>query len=300
MKGAPFSLIPAVNSLHETFAAYAKKVDTYSKTWFTEQVDPQKSFLNQRPQLKQELTMRALNNEPIGTDDVYVEADHWFPERLELQQGFIAEIVRPGSHAEDDGAAVYFLIGLPGSGKSSALRPLVLEHAGLSSEDEFAISDADDLRVLLPEYAIGLGSGVVQNECAELMYNRSHPTGSVAPGIQGAVLAKGGVVVVDVIGDPEYLPPLVGKLREAGRPVYVLQASCHVDTCVARVMHRALKTGRFVPPALVRRKSGVPEKALKAAKDTRRLTGWAVIDTNGSQPLIIASHRLHLKLGPAA
>lgn len=294
------SKIRSVDALYESFEAYAKKVDTYSKTWFSEPVDPQKSFLQQRPKLKQELALRALRNEPIGTDDVYAEADRWLPERLELQQEVVAEIVGPRSNGKANGAPVYFLIGLPGSGKSSSLRPLVLEHAGLTDEAQLAISDADVLRARLPEYSTGLGSGVVQNECAELMYSRAHPSHAFIPGVQGAVLANGGVVVVDVIGDPDHLPPLIQKLRQADRPVYVLQASCKVETCIARAMSRALETGRFVPSVLIRKKDGVPEKALEAAKETQQLSGWAVIDTNGAQPQIVESHQLKLALGPAA
>lgn len=266
------------------FETYFQEVDAYERTWHTEPVEPQRSFLAERPGLRTELFQRALVGKRTFTQHVYAASGGWATERMALQAELLAGVMDDDWRTSQKLGSVYFLIGLPGSGKSSALRPIVLAHSGLPN-GSVRVSDADDLRAKFPEFASGRGSGVVQDECSELMYDR-RLTGPEA-GVQGAILNSGGVTIVDVIGSPEYLPPLVRRLRRLGRRVFVLQASCETETCVARAKARALVTGRLVPPSVILGKHGVPEKTLEAVRSTGRLSGWAVVDTNGPAPRII-------------
>lgn len=268
------------------FDAYCEAVDLHEQTWHTEPIEPQRSFLATRPQLKAELFQRALLGKRTYTPNVYKEDARWAPERAHLQSDLLSAGLAAAPSPIVQNEAVYFLIGLPGSGKSTALRPMVLEHSGITAND-IRVSDADQLRSTFPEYAGGLGSGVVQDECAELMYDRrlSRPE----PGLQGAILNAGGVTIVDVIGSPEHLPPLIRRLRRLKRRVYVLQASCETSTCVQRAKSRALSSGRFVPIDVIHSKEGVPERTLEAVRATGKPNGWAVVDTNGLVPRIVES-----------
>lgn len=272
----------------DAFEAYAKEVDVYEQTWHTDPVEPQSSYLAGRPGLKSELFQRALKGQRTFTGHVYASDGPWVDERLSLQSELASRLVKAATPVTGGLDTVYFLIGLPGSGKSSALRPLVAAHSGISLES-IHVSDADNLRTAFPEYGAGLGSGVVQDECSEIMYDRPIGAG-LEPGVQGAILSIGRTTIVDVIGSPEYLPPLVRRLRRLGRRVYVLQASCDTETCVARAKARALTTGRLVPPAVIISKHGVPEQTMEALKATQKLSGWAVVDTNGVEPRITESY----------
>ncbi|MFJ4170286.1 zeta toxin family protein [Paenarthrobacter sp. NPDC089714] len=266
------------------FDAYCDEVEVYEQTWHTEPEEPQRSYLSTRPKLKAELFQRVLAGKRTFTNHVYAERGIWSPERKSFQAGLlpIADTSVTGSGTE----SIYFLIGLPGSGKSSALRPLVATHSGLPLE-AITVSDADELRVKFPEYSDGKGSGVVQDECAELMYNRQVTKPEL--GVQGAILNAGGVTIVDVIGSPDHLPPLVRRLRRLGRKVYVLQAKCDTATCVSRAKYRALASGRLVPPSLILAKVGVPEKTLDAVRSEANPSGWAVVDTSALEPVILES-----------
>lgn len=238
------------------------------------------------------LFKRAAEGKISATSHVYSESRTWGGERIQYQQRLLSRLFPPVSTIPDR-ASVYFIIGLPGSGKSSALRPLIYKHAGMEAS-EFVVSDADDLRVEFSEYADGKGSGVVQDECAELMYNRPIDGSHVEPGFQGVVLETGRTAIVDVIGHPVYLPALITRLKNQRRKIYVLQSECAVQECVRRAKVRALETGRLVPPELILAKAGVPEQALAAAIATNKLSGWAVVDTNGAQPNIVRHHKFDL------
>ncbi|WP_311215123.1 MULTISPECIES: zeta toxin family protein [unclassified Arthrobacter] len=248
-----------------------------------------------RPDLKAALFKRVLNGQHTFTEHVYRDEGDWHPERRDLQDELVAR--RSGADAsapaQPGKGAVYVLIGLPGSGKTSALRPLVFSHAGLDPS-EVSVSDADELRVEFPEYASGLGSGVVQDECSELMYTRQIGTDPLEPGLQGAILETGQTTIIDVIGHEDYLPQMVTRLRRNGRRVFVLHASCATETCMQRAKVRALQTGRLVPLWMIESKRGMPERALEAAKSTGKLSGWAVVDTSGEVPRVIESHRFEV------
>lgn len=149
------------------------------------------------------------------------------------------------------------------------------------------VSDADAIRLALPEYAEGLGSTVVQLETVQVTYGEApHLRGD---GRQDRVLARGGDVLVDVIGDPEFLPRTVAALREQGRDSYLLVAACDPMVCRRRVMERALGNGRFVPVELVDAKVGVPDAALEAAVATGAVAGWARVDTEHQPGRVLAT-----------
>ena len=286
-------MLKSVSSENTTaFEKYAAEVDSYARTWFSNKSEPHESFLAGNQDLKTRLFLRAIQGQYTSTGHVYSDSGHWHPVRKEFQDGLVSQQI-PSMQGLPSTGPVYFLIGLPGSGKSTGLRPLVEQHAGLPP-GEVQVSDADDLRSKFPEYADGLGSGVVQDECAELMYARRLPEPYEGQGLQEANLSAAGVVIVDVIGDPEYLPATVRKLSKQRRDVYVLQTQCPVEICIDRAMARALDSGRFVPPVLIAEKVGVPEKALDAAKATGKLAGWAVVDTSGSASVVVQSEGFDL------
>ncbi|KQP63742.1 zeta toxin family protein [Nocardioides sp. Leaf285] len=199
-------------------------------------------------------------------------------ERLDLQAELLAQMDETDAGADGgDVESIYFLLGLPGSGKSSSLRPIAVQHAGLGGVPP--VVDADAVRVRFPEYADGLGSGVVQAETAVLTYGRGYRWGE---GRQGRVLLGGApVIMLDTIGDAEHLPRTIARAVELGRRVYVLRTDCPVEVCRERAMRRALDNRRVVPLELIDAKAGVPEHAFEAAVATGVVDGWAVVNTAG-------------------
>ena len=263
------------------FQARESAVRMYGRTWWLRREEPQMSFLDARPALRARLLSELASEASlVSSAAVYATgADGWDPVRRAEHERVLTILAPSPSPRTGVAGAVYVLLGLPGSGKTSALRPAVRAHAGLPP----LMSDADDVRVVLPEYAGGLGSAVLQEETAVVVYGEAgYPPGG---GLQDRVLSGGGVALLDVVGDPRYLPAAVRAVRSAGRRVYLLLTQCPVEACVERVMRRAVTDGRFVPPAFVRSKMGVPRAALEAALSAVPVDGWAVVDTSGPEPV---------------
>lgn len=276
--------------LDERYAERARAVEQFARTWWSADDEPQRSFLRAHPDVYPRLIERISAGQPVETRHVYAEAagSVWAAERVDLHDGILNGMaLEDGPSDQSTERAVYFLLGLPGSGKSTSLRPIAEAHSRTAGN--LPCSDADAVRSRFPEYAGGLGSGVVQTETVVVTYGVSYRAGD---GRQQRVLADGRDVIVDVIGDPDRLPETVLDLANAGRSVYLLMSRCSAETSKQRVMTRALDSGRYVPTWLVDEKVGVPERAFELALETGGVTGWAVVDTEGSSTVIGAGGTL--------
>lgn len=276
--------------LRARYAERARAVEHFERTWWSTDEEPQRSFLREHPEVYPRLIAQMSAGRPVETRHVYADDAGlvWAEERVNLHDRILDDM------AQEDGAdrgssegAVYFLLGLPGSGKSTSLRPIAGAHSRASGS--LPCSDADAVRSRFPEYAGGLGSGVVQTETVVVTYGTSYRAGD---GRQQRVLADGRDVIVDVIGDPDRLPETVLALAGSGRPVYLLMTKCSAETSKQRVMARTLDNGRYVPTWLVDEKVGVPERAFELALETGSATGWAVVDTEESSTVIRAGGAL--------
>ena len=282
----------------ETSPEYLSRIDLtmrYGQLWWRH--DPTVDDLCKRiPGLRHQLESAEASGE-VTTESVYAErhppmlwpAD-WRPPRRPNQIHALSSISagRPLLGTPPLPALAYILVGLPGSGKTTALQPIAWQHyeshlerrdrdranhAGLPAGA--AVLDADLIRIALPEYRGGLGSSVLQPETATLTYGpyRDRLLASAPSGI-----------LFDTVGDPYYLPREAQALSALGYAVHVLAASIDVDVAVDRVARRCIATGRFVGLEYLRSRAGAPEAAMAALMASPvALGGWGVWDT-GSVP----------------
>ncbi len=270
--------------LERAFSEYRERVEVYESTWWAEPKEPQLTRLASTPGLRDILDMRARRGVAIMTDEVYVDEGGWAPERQGLHATLLQELVgTPPPPGVDVPAMCFITVGLPGSGKSSVLHDIIEAFviARVGAATAVMTSDADEIRMRLPEYECGLGSGIVQPEVITLCYERDgYPREG---GLQKRLTElRSGVLVIDIVGHPDHLPPLVAQLVEWEWEVYLLRAALDPAVCVERVMQRALSNGRFVAPEFVLDSVGRPEAALEATLAKTSVTGWAVIDTSGA------------------
>lgn len=196
----------------------------------------------------------------------------------------------------------FFTIGAPGAGKTSILRSLVeafrveavrnavepspFPETGALGADggrvsqlpalaPYSVIDADRVRQALPEYAYGLGSLVVQQECFDVTYDLVLP----------AAIDRGEDIVYDTIGRPASMEGAVDRLGDAGYDVHLIHASCPEDVCRSRTEHRALRDGRLVNPTMLAEAVQDARESLASLTRADRLAGWLDVDTSdGDSP----------------
>lgn len=246
----------------------------YQRDWWRSDADA-KARLADKPDLVTQLERQRL----VRTADIYLEpaSQAWADCRRPMHDSLVAAQLGVGEAVE--GPEAYFAIGCIGAGKSRVLRRLVDARRWLREERPSTLSRiaADEIRIALPEYARGLGSEVVAQECYDLTYD------SVYPAARDARVD----VVYETIGlfDREGQVGFAKNLRElrdAGFTIHVLLADAPLELCVQRAQRRALfEDGRLVSATVQQDMYEQPARALRVIRDAGLVDEYAVIDTSG-------------------
>ncbi len=248
----------------------------YEVTWWTRS-PLVRAAIRARPSLLDDLEHAARSKHLVSTRDAFwTSVVGWSNERIRIQNDILRAAfatVGPPSVAP----AAVFLLGVPGSGKSSVLRPMAIEALAAIDSSVPLVRDADEIRVQLPEYSGGRGSGVVQEETADVAYIRG----------EGWIPADRHLLI-DTVGDSRWLPAEIRRFHGSGRQIVVLCTEVSIDIAIERAMQRAVDTGRVVPIDYLRGCDGRPRAALEAAlAGGLPIARWAVVNTESRVPAIL-------------
>jgi hypothetical protein len=190
------------------------------------------------PSLGATLELVAAGSDFVTTAHVYSVGGVWRSNRQALHEPLVVARLKGSPTPEP---VVYFTLGCPGAGKSSALRRVALDHLhDTTGRSAATIIDADGIRRALPEYAGGVGSGVVAAEAYSVTYDVVLPLAR----------SQRRDMVFDTMGRAAVLDQ-VRSLLAHGYAVRVLLAEAPETTCTRRAARRALADGRQVPTDLV-------------------------------------------------
>ena len=168
-------------------------------------------------------------------------------DREGIQNGVYNRLQKSGSAVTDDSGHVSLtgeirrekrldiVIGLPASGKSSALVEPISEmyHS--------RIIDSDEAKKLLPEYNDGWGAGIVHKE-SQLIADRQ---------FKAAVRNGENITYPRVGGDCDELTDIIAAVKKQGYSVYIHYNELDRNKALGRMINRFLETGRYIKPELV-------------------------------------------------
>lgn len=168
-------------------------------------------------------------------------------DREGIQNGVYNRLQKSGSAVTDDSGHVSLtgeirrekrldiVIGLPASGKSSALVEPISEmyHS--------RIIDSDEAKKLLPEYNDGWGAGIVHKE-SQLISDRQ---------FKAAVRKGENITYPRVGGDCDELTDIIAAVKKQGYSVYIHFNELDRNKALGRMINRFLETGRYIKPELV-------------------------------------------------
>lgn len=169
--------------------------------------------------------------------------------RAGIQKGVFDRLQNMGSAVTRSDGAVSFsgeilcerrldiLIGLPASGKSSALVEPISEMY------KSRVIDSDEAKKLLPEYNDGWGAGVVHKESQRISEQQLL-----------TALEKGeNITYPRVGGDTTELINIAAIAKSKGYSVYVHFNELDRNKALGRMINRFLETGRYIKPELITR-----------------------------------------------
>jgi hypothetical protein len=156
------------------------------------------------------------------------------------------------------------VIGLPGSGKSSAITGnLKTAHGALEI-------DAERIKELIPEYRDGLGSLATQQEADE-----------VARRVLARALINGDNIVLPITGNArESIEKRINALAQAGYDVHLHFVDLPVEKAVQRVITRFNRRRRFTDPDAVLAMGDNPRNNFEAFKNDPRVSSWSEFSNN--------------------
>ena len=167
------------------------------------------------------------------------------PERIKLREGWVQDLMNYGSARDGivdgkrktiyDGIVrqdrrIDLIVGLPSSGKSSALVDPI------SFKYKSRLLDSDEAKKLIPEFDDGWGAGRVHEESSQLLTDAFVLS-----------LENGDNIVMPILGKSvNSIEKRIKAARQFGYDVYVRMCDLPANKAAARNLIRFINTGRFV------------------------------------------------------
>lgn len=147
------------------------------------------------------------------------------------------------------------VIGLPASGKSSALVEPI------SEQYNSRIIDSDEAKKMLPEYNDGWGAGIVHTE-SQLIADRQFQT---------TIQNGENITYPHVGGDCAELTDIIAAVKKKGYSVYIHFNELDRNKALGRMINRFLETGRYIKPEIVTKYGGSISNTYETLKNRTEL-----------------------------
>ena len=194
------------------------------------------------------------------------------PERKDLQKGIVASFFKDAKKPQQDKRPLAIMtMGGPASGKSTILNAM--------PKDGFVTINADDVKEFLPEFSQAIEKKA--KNAANMVHAESI---SIAARIRDKAINEGYNIVYDGTGkNAAYYMSLMDQLRARGYHIHLIMPDIDVDTALEENEKRAEKTGRFVPPHIIKDAySAIPGNFEKIA---RKADSFALYDRRREPPV---------------
>jgi adenylate kinase family enzyme len=203
------------------------------------------------------------------------------PERKRVHAEIAAHTLNPNAAAKDgERPQVAFVLGPPGSGKTTMGRPAARAAMGLP-QDRTTTLDPDEVKMSLPEYR-GWNAALVHDESAEV-FDRM---------LEDAVKNKHHIVFDTTGRSEEFMTSMLDKFSKAGYDAHLVHTHLSGEQSAQRAVKRFVeqafqddpdpeKRGRYVPVGFIAQHiNGHPEKVYNKLREDPRVKSWVSYDAN--------------------
>lgn len=195
-------------------------------------------------------------------------------ERRALHARIYDAFLGPTPRVPDDQQPVAIVtMGLPASGKSSAIQALSIDAS------QFVPADSDLVKNYLPEFQEGLNQRA--KNAADIVHDES---AYLVEQMREKAIRERKCLIADGTGSNfEVWEKLIGDLKKNGYRVHLLMADLSPDKCKERISERAERTGRYVPHERV---DGLAPKLPKNFLKLKDLSDTAMLfSTENGEPV---------------
>jgi predicted ABC-type ATPase len=203
---------------------------------------------------------------PTGFADPRTGAFVAAPERLARHGGWVDRASEIGGRVAGtigQDRVAYFVIGLPGAGKSSMVAEPLSRLRGAR------IVDADIAKELIPEYQGGLGATAVHPEST-----------AIARQVLARAIVNNENVVLPIVGsDVASVRGTIASLRQHGYRIELYFADVPMEEAANRAMARYYETGRLTEPSYILSRGNMPRETYDILK-SEGVDRHVIVSTN--------------------
>jgi len=243
-------------------------------------------LVSKHPYVKEaERLIQSARDSGATTGNLYWNPDSndgrgdFTPERKAIHDEITGHMLNSNAVAKPgEVPQISFVIGPPGSGKTSMGRPAAMAAMGFSSERVTTL-DPDEVKMSLPEYR-GWNASLVHDESAEV-FDRI---------LEKAVKDRHHICFDTTGRDYEFMNSMVDKFADAGYDVHLVHTHLSGEESALRAVNRFVKTafqdspdpeqrGRYVPVNFIATHiDGKPEKVYDQLSQDDRIRSWVSYD----------------------
>lgn len=213
--------------------------------------------------------LAAEANAGADTAVQFKPGGRWDPARIAIHTGIVQLLVSPAQRPIHEPPLGVLLLGLPGAGKTTKLKPIVQQQNFPGRT--WTVVDPDDIKARLPGYQ-GIIASRYHEESSEVCSSRLVPT---TLGLRHDILFD------QVGGNLTSLAARIDMLDAAQYEVHAVIAKVPIHFSVQSVVERFAANGRWVPPRLVADMASALDRSIEYIKDSEIVETYQIWDTSG-------------------
>ena len=219
------------------------------------------------------------------TQDFYKSSKGYTKSRKKLHNKIIQNILNQANSPKNGEKPIAVLMGGGSASGKGTLRSTLIVPRLKSAGINVGISDCDDIKEQLPEYA----HFKKQDPSSAAMRVHEESMDIAMDAMDELIKNNKNLLFDGTMKDVNKYSKIIDKLHKAGYQIQIIGTDVPVDLAIKRSNNRARKTGRKVPEGIIRGSHG--GFAMTYPQLISKVDGYSLYDNSGDHPVLVQDEK---------